>query len=82
MEVYQPIGYINMKHHGNYLVDTPEELLLNLFYNSEESKAYANASLQRAEKKHKNSKRHKEKRNHYDKKEKTFLKAGKYRNKS
>ena len=71
-----------MKHHGNYLVDTSEELLLNLFYNSEESKAYANASLQRAKKKHKNDKRHKEKRNNYDKKEKTFFRTKKYRNKS
>lgn len=64
-----------MKHHGNYIVDTPEEILLNLCVNSEEGMAYANTSLQKIKKQYHNNKRHKEKRGKYAKRKKYKIKS-------
>lgn len=48
-----------MKHHGNYRLRTPDELLLD--YEADSSDGYVLTQLERHRRKYKNDKRHKEK---------------------
>ncbi len=48
-----------MKHHGNYKLQSPDELLLD--YEADCNNGYVLTQLEQHRRKHKNEKRHKEK---------------------